>query len=246
MMLRSCRQSFVAFAYGLLIAVSATAAPSTTTLTAAAVASPDRYGALAAQSILRAGGNAVDAAVATARLPWRSATPKQGNIRWRRLSMTLFAIQGQACFLDYRETAPAGASANMYLDSHGEQPTENSLYGNLAVGIPGTVRGMAEAHRRFGKLTWQQDLAPAIELARTGFVVPADLIKTRQDSHPGYAHSGNFAAWACKYAQRPTFSPTRAGCNTPSGLRKTAPTSFTQGRPLIRSWHKWVEGPSRA
>ena len=192
MMLRSCRQSFVAFAYGLLIAVSATAAPSTTTLTAAAVASPDRYGALAAQSILRAGGNAVDAAVATA-FTLAVSYPEAGNIGGGGF-MTLF-VQGQAYFLDYRETAPAGASANMYLDSHGE-PTENSLYGNLAVGIPGTVRGMAEAHRRFGKLTWQQDLAPAIELARTGFVVPAVLIKTRQDSLPGFAHSGNFAAWA--------------------------------------------------
>ena len=192
MMLRSCRQSFVAFAYGLLIAVSATAAPTTTTLTAAAVATPDRYGALAAQSILRAGGNAVDAAVATA-FTLAVSYPEAGNIGGGGF-MTLF-VQGQAYFLDYRETAPAGASANMYLDSHGE-PTENSLYGNLAVGIPGTVRGMAEAQRRFGKLTWQQDLAPAIELARTGFVVPAVLIKTREDSLPGFAHSGNFAAWA--------------------------------------------------
>ena len=192
MMLRSCRQSFVAFAYGLLIAVSATAAPTTTTLTAAAVASPDRYGALAAQSILRAGGNAVDAAVATA-FTLAVSYPEAGNIGGGGF-MTLF-VQGQAYFLDYRETAPAGASANMYLDSHGE-PTENSLYGNLAVGIPGTVRGMAEAQRRFGKLTWQQDLAPAIELARTGFVVPAVLIKTREDSLPGFVHSGNFAAWA--------------------------------------------------
>jgi gamma-glutamyltranspeptidase/glutathione hydrolase len=192
MLLRSCRLKFTAAAFGLLISISATAASSSSTLTAAAVASPDKYGALAAQSILREGGNAVDAAVATA-FTLAVSYPEAGNIGGGGF-MTLF-VNGKAYFLDYRETAPAAASANMYLDGNG-QPTENSLYGNLAVGIPGTVRGMAEAHHRFGKLTWQQDLAPAIELARNGFVVPEALVKERDESLPNFARTGNFAAWA--------------------------------------------------
>ena len=181
-------------ALGLLLACGTAAAQSTSTsaLAAAAVASPDRYGALAAQSVLRQGGNAVDAAVATA-FTLAVSYPEAGNIGGGGF-MTLF-VNGQAYFLDYRETAPAAASANMYLDNEG-RPTQDSLYGNLAVGIPGTVRGLAEAHKRFGKLTWQQDLAPAIALARAGFIVPEALIKERDEALPDFARSGNFAAWA--------------------------------------------------
>ena len=179
-------------AFGLLVASSAGAAQSMHAFTAAAVASPDRYGALAAQSVLGEGGNAVDAAVATA-FALAVTYPEAGNIGGGGF-MTLF-MNGRSYFLDYRETAPASASANMYVGSDGK-PTENSLYGNLAVGIPGTVRGLAEAQRRFGKLSWQRDLAPAIELARKGFVVPEMLIKERDAALSGFAHSGNFAAWA--------------------------------------------------
>jgi gamma-glutamyltranspeptidase/glutathione hydrolase len=184
-------RSLAGIAFGLLVAFGA-AAQSTLTLTAAAVASPDRYGALAAQSVLREGGNAVDAAVATA-FTLAVSYPEAGNIGGGGF-MTLF-VNGRSYFLDYRETAPAAASADMYLGSDGK-PTQNSLYGNLAVGIPGTVRGLAEAQHRFGKLTWQQDLAPAIELAREGFVVPEALIKVRDESLSGFARSGNFAGWA--------------------------------------------------
>lgn len=187
-----CRRYPASVAFGLLVAFSAAAAPPTSSFTSSAVASPDRYGALAAQAVLREGGNAVDAAVATA-FTLAVSYPEAGNIGGGGF-MTLF-VNGRAYFLDYRETAPAAASANMYLDEEG-RPTQNSLYGNLAVGIPGTVRGLAEAHRRFGKLTWSQDLAPAIELARVGFVVPEALIKERDASLSDFAHSGNFAAWA--------------------------------------------------
>ena len=187
------RRPLLGIASGLLLTCSAAASQSTPTpLTSAAVASPDRYGAQAVQSVLREGGNAVDAAVAIA-FTLAVTYPEAGNIGGGGF-MTLF-VNGHSYFLDYRETAPAAASANMYLDKDGK-PTENSLYGNLAVGIPGTVRGLAEAHHRFGKLTWQQDLAPAIELARTGFIVPQVLVKERDESLRGFARSGNFAAWA--------------------------------------------------
>jgi gamma-glutamyltranspeptidase / glutathione hydrolase len=200
-------RSPVGIALGLLVAYTATASESTLTLTAAAVASPDRYGALAAQSVLREGGNAVDAAVATA-FTLAVTYPEAGNIGGGGF-MTLF-VNGQSYFLDYRESAPASASANMYLDKDGK-PTQESLYGNLSVGIPGTVRGLAEAHRRFGKLTWQQDLAPAIALARTGFVLPEALIKERDESLPAFARSGNFATWAkSMHSGRPFRQPVLA------------------------------------
>ena len=142
-------------------------------LTAGAVASPDRYGALAAEEILKAGGNAVDAAVATA-FALAVTYPEAGNLGGGGF-MTLL-VDGKPYFLDYRETAPAAARAEMFLGADGEPVADLSQYGNLAVGTPGTVRGMAMAHKRFGKLPWAQVLAPAIGYARDGFLVTPQLI----------------------------------------------------------------------
>ena len=239
MMLRSCRLKFSAsVAVGLLIAVSAAAAPTSSTLTAAAVASPDKYGALAAQSILREGGNAVDAAVATA-FTLAVSYPEAGNIGGGGF-MTLF-VNGKPYFLDYRETAPAAASANMYLDKNG-QPTENSLYGNLAVAIPGTVRGMAEAHHRFGKLSWQQDLAPAIELARSGFVVPEALVKEKEASIPGFARTGNFAAWAKGMHQGQLFRQPELAA-TLERIAQSGPDEFYSGTTAAQIVTQMGRGP---
>ncbi len=161
-------------------------------LRAGAVAAPDRYGAHAAEAILRAGGNAVDAAVATT-FTLAVSYPEAGNIGGGGF-MTLW-VNGQAFFLDYRETAPAAATPRMYLDRDGT-PTKQSLVGNLAIAVPGTVRGMWEAHRRFARLSWQQDLAPAIALARRGFIVPQMLITERDDAAADFAAETNFAAWS--------------------------------------------------
>ncbi len=154
----------------LLLAPPALAKPAkpAPVLTAGAVASPDRYGALAAQEILKAGGNAVDAAVATG-FALAVTYPEAGNLGGGGF-MTLY-VGGKPYFLDYRETAPAGASADMYLGKDGEPVAELSLFGNLAVATPGTVRGLAMAHKRFGKLSWARVLAPAIRYARDGFEV---------------------------------------------------------------------------
>jgi len=85
--------------------------------------------------------------------------------------MTIY-MDEKPYFLDYRETAPAATTAGMYLTASGDPDPNLSIIGNLSAGTPGTVRGLAEAHRRFGKLSWKQDLALAIALARDGFVVP--------------------------------------------------------------------------
>ncbi|RRN64790.1 gamma-glutamyltransferase [Caulobacter sp. 602-1] len=156
----------------LLLAPPALAKPAkpVAVLAAGAVAAPDRYGALAAEEILKAGGNAVDAAVATG-FALAVTYPEAGNLGGGGF-MTLY-VGGKPYFLDYRETAPAAASADMYLGKDGEPVEGLSLYGNLASGTPGTVRGLAMAHKRFGKLSWARVLAPAIRYARDGFTVNA-------------------------------------------------------------------------
>ena len=185
----ACRVMRALLAPLALLALTPCAVPSGATLSAGAVASPDRYGALAAREVLCAGGNAVDAAVATG-FALAVTYPEAGNLGGGGF-MTLY-INGHAYFLDYRETAPAKAGATMYLDAHGEPVADLSLVGNLSVGVPGTVRGLAVAHRRFGNLSWARDLAPAIRYARSGFQVTAQLIGIRDDSRAPFEGITNF------------------------------------------------------
>jgi gamma-glutamyltranspeptidase/glutathione hydrolase len=173
----------------LVLSVASPAVAAETRLTAAAVASPDRYGALAAQEVLKAGGNAVDAAVAAA-FALAVTYPEAGNLGGGGF-MTL-QVDGKPYFLDYRETAPGAASAGMYLDAKGEPVPGLSLVGELAVGVPGTVRGLAQAHKRFGKLSWARDMAPAIRYARQGFLVTPQLIGIRDGSQGAFVGKTNF------------------------------------------------------
>lgn len=136
-------------------------------LKAGAVASPDVYGADTAKAILDAGGNAIDAAVAVA-FTLAVTFPNAGNIGGGGF-MTIIN-EGKPYFLDYRERAPKAATSTMYLDANGNVIPNLSLIGDKAVGVPGTVAGMWEAHKRFGRLTWKQVLAPAIGYAQNGFV----------------------------------------------------------------------------
>jgi gamma-glutamyltranspeptidase/glutathione hydrolase len=138
------------------------------TLDGGAVASPDQYGARVAADVLKKGGNAVDAAVATA-FTLAVTYPEAGNIGGGGF-MTLF-MDGKAYFLDYRETAPKAASRNMYLDEKGDVIKNMSLVGARAAGVPGTVMGLWEAHKKFGKLPWAELLTPAIGYAQNGFTV---------------------------------------------------------------------------
>jgi gamma-glutamyltranspeptidase/glutathione hydrolase len=159
-------------------------------LSAGAIATSDVYGARAAQEIMKEGGNAADAAVAVAFVE-AVTYPEAGNIGGGGF-LTLW-FEGRPYFLDYRETAPAAASRNMYLDSRGEVVENLSLVGNLSVGVPGTVRGMGELHHRFARLPWARDLAPAIRLAHRGFIVDKNLIEhSRSDDVIAFNHSTNF------------------------------------------------------
>jgi gamma-glutamyltranspeptidase/glutathione hydrolase len=85
--------------------------------------------------------------------------------------MTIHLADGRDTFINFRETAPAAASANMYLDANGKAITNASLFGYLAAGVPGTVLGLDTAQRQYGKLTRAQVMQPAIKLARDGYIL---------------------------------------------------------------------------
>ncbi|UXZ95682.1 gamma-glutamyltransferase [Pseudomonas phytophila] len=159
------------------------------TLEGGAVASPDEYGAKVAADVLRKGGNAVDAAVATA-FTLAVTYPEAGNIGGGGF-MTLF-MNGKPYFLDYRETAPKAASRNMYLNEKGEVIENMSLVGARAVGVPGTVMGLWEAHQKFGKLKWAELLTPAIGYAQNGFKVAEKQYMYRQEALELFKGTTNF------------------------------------------------------
>jgi gamma-glutamyltranspeptidase/glutathione hydrolase len=120
-------------------------------------------------AILKQGGNAVDAAVAVG-FALAVVYPQAGNIGGGGF-MLVRLRSGDTHFLDYREKAPAAASRDMYLDATGNVIPGLSLVGAKAVGVPGTVAGLTYAQAHYGKLTLQQDMAPAIRLATEGYVL---------------------------------------------------------------------------
>ncbi len=172
----------------LLVLVAATPALADTGVRGA-VAAPDGFSARVTAQVLENGGNAVDAAVAAA-FTLAVTYPEAGNIGGGGF-MTLF-MDGKSYFLDYRETAPRAATRDMYLDGQGEVIENLSLVGAKASGVPGTVLGLWEAHQRFGKLPWQQLLAPAIEYATGGFVVHDKTYQYRQDAMALFEGRTNF------------------------------------------------------
>ncbi|WP_366915678.1 gamma-glutamyltransferase [uncultured Gilliamella sp.] len=154
-----------------------------------AVASPDYYGAIAAQEMLAKGGNAVDAAVATA-FALAVTYPEAGNIGGGGF-MTLW-IDGKPYFIDYREVAPDKATKDMYLDADKNVIPNLSLYSHQASGVPGTVAGMWAVHQRFGKLDWKAVMAPAIRFAQEGFTVDKQLVKRYQEAEALAPANGYF------------------------------------------------------
>ncbi len=138
----------------------------------AAVAIPDPYAADIAEEILRRGGNAVDAAIATG-FAMAVTYIDAGNIGGG--GFMLIHDDGEAGFIDYREKAPLAAHRDMYLDENGDVIEQSTLIGGQAAAVPGTVAGFWAAHQRFGKLPWRDLVIPAADLARDGFV-PAEIL----------------------------------------------------------------------
>jgi len=191
----------------------------------AAVASPDQYGALVAEQILKKGGNAVDAAVATA-FTLAVTYPEAGNIGGGGF-MTLW-VDGKAYFLDYRETAPAAAHRDMYLDEE-KQVIENlSLIGHKASGVPGTVMGLWQAHQRFGSLPWADLLQPAIYYAQSGFTVAENQYQYRADLLSQLEGKTNFARYFAAMQPNENFIQSELA-STLKRIAEHGPADFYQG-----------------
>jgi gamma-glutamyltranspeptidase/glutathione hydrolase len=135
----------------------------------AIVASVHELASRAGTDIMLAGGNAVDAAVATG-FALAVVHPEAGNLGGGGFMLIRMA-DGTTHFIDYREKAPAAATATMYLDSHGNVIEDASVVGFKAIGVPGSVAGMVYAEKKYGKLTLKQVIAPAIKLARDGYAL---------------------------------------------------------------------------
>jgi gamma-glutamyltranspeptidase/glutathione hydrolase len=138
------------------------------------VVTTDELASRVGVEVLRAGGNAVDAAVAV-HFALAVVNPEAGNIGGGGFMVARLA-DGTSAALDFREKAPMAATRNMFLDGDGNL-TSRSVVGHLAAGVPGSVRGMWEAHQRFGSLPWEDLLAPAVDLA-DGFEVGERFLRS--------------------------------------------------------------------
>jgi gamma-glutamyltranspeptidase / glutathione hydrolase len=155
------------------------------------VVSAHRLASEVGVNILQAGGNAVDAAVAVG-YALAVVEPCCGNIGGGGF-MTIHLADGRETFINFRETAPMAATAGMYLDANGNPIADLSRHGYLAAGVPGTVMGLDHAATKYGRLPRTPLIAPAVELARDGFVLSradTDVLDARADrfaSDPGAA-----------------------------------------------------------
>jgi gamma-glutamyltranspeptidase/glutathione hydrolase len=179
---------------------------------------------------LAAGGNAVDAAVASA-FALAVVFPTAGNVGGG--GFLVARVAGKPYALDFRETAPASATRDMYLGADGK-PTRDSREGPRSVGVPGSVAGLWEAWRTLGskEKTWAELIAPAIKLAEGGFVVDPSLVKTIALVQPRLAKYPASAALFLPDGGPPAVGTTWRNPELASVLRRIAnegPPGFYEG-----------------
>jgi gamma-glutamyltranspeptidase/glutathione hydrolase len=145
----------------------------------AMVVSIHHLAADAGVEILREGGNAIDAAVATG-FALAVVHPAAGNIGGGGF-MLIRLHTGKATFIDYREKAPLAATANMYLDAKGDVIPEASIVGYKAIGVPGSVAGMVYAEKKYGRLDLKRVMQPALRLAEDGFILSTEEAEDYHD-----------------------------------------------------------------
>jgi gamma-glutamyltranspeptidase / glutathione hydrolase len=150
----------------------------------AVVVSAHELASQAGVDMMKAGGNAVDAAVATG-FVLAVVFPQAGNLGGGGF-MLIRTTDGNVHFLDYREKAPAAATANMYLDAQGNVIENASLLGYKAIAVPGSVAGLTHAQKTYGKLPLAQVMAPAIKLAREGFALTYEDTQDLRDPELGH------------------------------------------------------------
>lgn len=133
-------------------------------------------------NVLRRGGNAIDAAVAVG-FALAVVEPCCGNLGGGGFMLIRLA-NGNTTFLDFRETAPLASRPQLFLDKHGQPNSLLLRQGYLSIGIPGTVKGFSAALKKYGTLTWQDVITPAIDLAKHGFILrqgDADSLRTNKE-----------------------------------------------------------------
>jgi len=142
--------------------------------------------------ILRKGGNAVDAAVATA-LALVVVLPRAGNLGGGGFMLVYLEKEKKTIAIDYREMAPLAATRDMFLNKVGNYSKDKARFSLLSAGVPGTVAGLSYALEKYGTLSWEEVIEPAVQLAKNGFVVSHDLAniltlyKNRLASNPATA-----------------------------------------------------------
>jgi gamma-glutamyltranspeptidase/glutathione hydrolase len=143
-------------------------------------------------AVLRDGGNAIDAAVATG-YALAVTHPCCGNVGGGGF-MIIHLAGGENVFLNFRETAPRAATATMYLDANGNPIPDKSINGYLAVGVPGTVMGLETAREKYGTMSRARLLAPAIDLAAHGFILTAGDVAVLNEGTDAFRREDNVAA----------------------------------------------------
>ena len=199
------------------------------------VVAQEKIAARIGADILKRGGNAVDAAVATG-FAMAVTYPRAGNIGGGGFMVIHLASEKRDIALDYRETAPAAATPTMFLGADGKPDPAKSRDGALGIGVPGTVAGLTAALERYGsgKFTLRELLLPSIKLAREGFVVTDDIADTLPDARQ------RFARWpsSAKLLFRADGTPLRDGdkliqpdlANTLQAIADHGADGFYQGQ----------------
>ena len=150
------------------------------------VASAEALASQVGVDILKAGGNAVDSAVAVG-FAMAVTFPRAGNLGGGGFMLVRMAGAAASVAIDYREKAPLAATSTMFLDAAGAVDKDLSRFRHTSVGVPGTVAGLLLAHRRFGRLPRAAVLAPAIALAENGFAMPVALAESLQGRRQRFA-----------------------------------------------------------
>jgi gamma-glutamyltranspeptidase / glutathione hydrolase len=200
------------------------------------------------RDVLRRGGNAIDAAIATA-FALAVTLPEAGNLGGGGFIVAYLADRREIFTVDFREMAPQSSSPGMYLDKDGKLKARHRA-GAWAAGVPGTVRGLGLAHARFGKTPWSELVLPAVRLARGGFPISADLASSlnrqlatanagERNAPRGGDHGrlGDFSESVAAFG-KPDRTPWRAGdrliqrdlAETLNRIAETGPDEFYTGR----------------
>ncbi|MEW6364988.1 MAG: gamma-glutamyltransferase [Acidobacteriota bacterium] len=223
---------------GLILAMGAAAAapcraasPHPVRAPHAMVASAESIASGMGVQILQAGGNAVDATVAVG-FALAVTYPQAGNLAGGGFSVVRTA-DGRVVALDYRETAPEAASRNMYVDATGKVDDHLSREGFLAAGVPGTVAGLYELHRKLGHLPFDKLLEPARELAEAGFAVPYSLaqsLREEKDLLGSFPESDALFLRNGKFFEEGELFKQPALAATIATIQRDGPAAYYRGR----------------